>query len=296
MTKKADIGSKRLISLAPEAWVNWVTQRNDLTVEAFLSSEFQWISRENDVLLKVNSPDHGPFLVLTELQLRPDRQIPLRIRAYTALAEERYNLPVYPVLINILPPSANPNIPNAYRSQFLGIEAVQSYRVINLWEVDVALVFREGLSSLLPFVPILRGGNEREVIQQALQELRAEEDLQELEPLLAFFASFVLNLQVVQDILRWDMAILRESPWYQEILNEGLQQGLQQGLEQGQFRLVFRQINRRFGELPARQREIIEGFSESQLDDLLTVLPSLNTLEELATWCASEASQNENPT
>ncbi|MFO8038441.1 MAG: hypothetical protein R6U67_03215, partial [Sodalinema sp.] len=72
MAKKADIGSKRLISLAPEAWVTWVTQQPDLTVTEFLTSDFQWISRENDVLIKVRSPDQGEFLVLNELQLRYD--------------------------------------------------------------------------------------------------------------------------------------------------------------------------------------------------------------------------------
>lgn len=29
------------------------------------------------------------------------------------------------------------------------------------------------------------------------------------------------------------MAVLRESPWYQEILEKGLQQGIQQAVEQG---------------------------------------------------------------
>ena len=65
------------------------------------------------------------------------------------------------------------------------------------------------------------------MIQQALQELRADEDLRDLEPLLSFFASFVLKLPVVQPIMRWDMAVFRESPWYQEIWKEGLQQGRQ---------------------------------------------------------------------
>jgi predicted transposase YdaD len=47
MDKKADIGSKRLISLSLNNWVQWVTQRQDIVVREFLSSEFQWISREN---------------------------------------------------------------------------------------------------------------------------------------------------------------------------------------------------------------------------------------------------------
>jgi hypothetical protein len=42
--------------------------------------------------------------------------MPRRIRAYTALAEEKYQCWVYPVLINILQPSKNTLIPNCYES------------------------------------------------------------------------------------------------------------------------------------------------------------------------------------
>ena len=37
-----------------------------------------------------------------------------------------------------------------------------------------------------------------------------------------FFATFVLESKLVQQIMRWDMAVLRESPCYQEIVNEGI--------------------------------------------------------------------------
>ena len=116
MTKKADIGGKRLISLAPDTWVKWITQTSDIYIKEFLSSEFQWISRENDVLLKVSNDQQQDFLILNELQLRYKLEMPLRIRAYTALAEEKYQLPVYPVLINILPNSKIEKINNFYQS------------------------------------------------------------------------------------------------------------------------------------------------------------------------------------
>jgi hypothetical protein len=35
--KKADIGGKRLISLAPEQWVRWLTNNPDLTVKEIIS-------------------------------------------------------------------------------------------------------------------------------------------------------------------------------------------------------------------------------------------------------------------
>ena len=68
MPQTADIGAKRLISAAPEAWVRWVTQQPDVVVRDIVTSEFQWISRESDVLVRVSSPQYGDFLILNELQ------------------------------------------------------------------------------------------------------------------------------------------------------------------------------------------------------------------------------------
>jgi predicted transposase YdaD len=128
---RSPLGSKKLISLAPNNWVRWITQDQDIEVQEFLSSEFQWIGRDNDV---------------------------------------HFN-----------------------------------------------------------------------ILSNALVELRKNEQLEELEPLLSFFASFVLEIPIVQKIMRWNMTVLRESPWSQTILQEGLakgeQQGIQQGIQRGEFEL-----------------------------------------------------------
>lgn len=274
MPKAADIGGKRLISLAPDAWVKWVTQSPDVLAREILASEFQWISRESDVVVKAYHPQIGDFLVLNELQLRYNTRLPRRMRAYAALAEERYNLPVYPVLINILPPPETMEIVSNYESQVLGLQARQDYRVINLWEVDAQIVFQEPLPSLLPFVPVLKGGDEVAVVQQAVQALRADEQLNELEPLLAFFASFVLSSPLVQQIMRWDMAVLRESPWYQQILNEGRREELLSGIELG--------LELKFG---AEGLQLMPEISQiTDLDVLRTIregLRTMNSLEEI---------------
>ncbi len=70
MAKPADVSTKKLISLAPDNWVKWVTDIPDVRAIAIVNSEFQWISRESDVLIRVASPQEGEFLVLNELQLR----------------------------------------------------------------------------------------------------------------------------------------------------------------------------------------------------------------------------------
>ncbi|AVH65626.1 hypothetical protein CDG77_23405 [Nostoc sp. 'Peltigera membranacea cyanobiont' 213] len=272
MGKAADIGSKRLINLAPDAWLQWVTQRPEVVAKEILGSEFHWISRETDVLVKAYSATHGDFLVLNELQLRYTTQIPLRMRAYAALAQERYRLPTYPVLVNILPPPPTLTIVNSYEQEFLGLRAIQDYRVINLWEIDAEIVFQQPLPSLLPFVPILRGGGEVSVVQRALQALRADAQLNELESLLAFFASFVLDTPLVQQIMRWDMAVLRESPWYHEIEQKGIQEGAR--------RQLIRVLEQRFGEISHEVEVRLEGKNVEQLEILMDSAIAVNSLDE----------------
>jgi predicted transposase YdaD len=271
MAKPADVSTKRLISLAPDNWVRWVTEIPDIVAEEIIDSQFQWISRESDVLISVESQQYGKFLVLNELQLRYQTRMPRRMRAYAALAEEKYNLPTYPVLINILQTS-DTEIPTSFTSNIAGLRAIQDYRVINLWEVDVNIAFQQPLPSLLPFVPILKGGENESTIREALQILRADARLNQLETVLAFFATFVLESALVQEIMRWDMSVLRESPWYQEILREGQARG------------------EALGEALGRREELLSGI-ELALEikfgnpglELMPVLREINDLQQLKT-------------
>jgi predicted transposase YdaD len=233
MAKPADLSAKSLINLAPENWAKWVTEFSDISVSDVFSSEFQWISRQGDVLIRAFSPRYGEFLIANEVQLRYNKYVPRRVRCYTGLAEEKYKLPVYPVLINILPSKDNPAeiIPTTYDSTFAGLRAIQDYRVINLWEVDMNIAFTQDLISLIPFVPILKGGDDEGAIRQALNIIRQDGDLAQLETVLDFFANFVLKSNVVAEIMRWDMAVLRESPWYQEIYSDGKIEGKIEAIE-----------------------------------------------------------------
>ncbi|MEB3338023.1 MAG: DUF4351 domain-containing protein, partial [Leptolyngbyaceae bacterium] len=120
--------------------------------------------------------------------------------------------------------------------------------------------------------------------------LRADEQLNQLEPLLSFFASFVLDMALVQQILRWDMVVLRESPWYEEILQQGLQQGQEQGLQQGAQRQVVRVLHRRFGQLPPEVTTALQGKNLEQLEALMDVAIAVTSLQEFTQHLFSSAS------
>nr|WP_199329766.1 DUF4351 domain-containing protein [Leptolyngbya sp. FACHB-1624] len=279
--------------MAPTAWVQWVTQQPDVIAQEILGSDFQWVSRENDVLVKAYSPTQGEFLILNELQLRYNDKLPVRMRAYAALAEEKYSLPTYPVLINILPPASTVTILDRYEANFMGLQSRQDYQVINLWEVEAAIVFEQSLNALLPFVPVLKNGGETTVVQRALNQLRGDQQLVELESLLAFFASFVLGSEVVRQIMRWDMAVLRESPWYQEILREGERLGEQRGKQEGRQEegrsLILKQLARRVGALSPETTAQVEALSIEQLEELGEALLDFTQIEELTAWLDQNA-------
>jgi predicted transposase YdaD len=190
------------------------------------------------------------------------------MNAYAALAEERYDLPVYPVLVNILPPPRGVEVVDRFESTLLGLMARRDYRILNLWEIDAVDVLRQPLPPLLPFVPVLRGGGNEAIVRRALTALRAEEQLSELEPLLAFFATFVLDSRLVQQMMRWDMIVLEESPWYQEIVARESRS------------ILTRQFTLRFGPPSPELIAKLEMLTRDQIEALLEAVVTAPTLAD----------------
>ena len=290
----ADASSKWIIGESPEAWARWVLNEPDVIVEEQLSTEFQLIRRLTDTLLRVKD-SQGEFLLLTELQLYADKNMPRRMRAYAALAEEKYSLPVYPVVFYLLPPAGSKNLPNAYSGQFRGIRAHQDFRVIKAWELEAQQIISQGNMALLPFIPLMKGAD-KSVIRQSAKLLKTQSASEELETVLAFFAGFVMDERTVKKMLQWDMPVIRESPLYKAILEEGwqegvekgklegLQQGLQQGQIQGQREATLNVLRIRLGLNSEEQHKIakkLEALSSTEaMEDLLTAAVKANTLAD----------------
>jgi predicted transposase YdaD len=296
MTKTSDITSKSLISLLPNDWVRWATNVEDADNCEVLNTEFQLISRNTDALVLVNNSSVGKFLTLFEIQTRYSLEMPERMTAYAAFARERYRLPVVPVLVNILP--YGKEISNKYESEFLGIRALQDYRVINLWEVNAEDILTKNLSALIPFIPTMKGGKDVKLLQKAQMQLELDEDLQgstklgDLEVALRIFAKLVLG-DKANDILRWTMIdLIKESPYYQELIEQGLsegrQQGLRQGLQQGQkdesAKLVTRQLTKRFGDIGEPIETRLRQLSLEQTEDLAVSIFDFNNLDDVQSW------------
>ena len=155
----------------------------------------------------------------------------------------------YPVVLHLLPPGKAKGPVDCYHETFKGLVAHQDYRVVNAWEIEATEVLEREVLALIPYVPLMKGAGEAE-IRDSARLLRQRGMGEEMEVVLALFASFVMEPDQIQwnmqrgsraRIMRWNMSVLKESPWYQEILQEGQQlgwlKGIQKGLEEGRWEL-----------------------------------------------------------
>jgi len=216
---KVDLSSKSIIHFYNHVWLEWLLKQS-LTVEAELSSDFQFIGRASDSLLQVSNPQDGPFLALTELEFSPKPRTPTRLFAYAALAQDKYNLPVFVTVIYFRPPPADTAIESAFHREFRGQQAHQDFQVIRLWELDAQQILALQNPALLPFVPLMKGGNTGPVLQECAERLRTQPNAEELEAILSMFASYVMESPLINQILRSNamIEILRESPFFKEVL------------------------------------------------------------------------------
>ena len=225
---KPDTSSKKVINIYNQAWAEWVLHPHQVTVEAELSGEFQFIARAADSLLQVHNPEER-FLVLTELQFKYDPTMPARLAAYAALARHKYEQSIYVTVVYFIPPPAGASLVDVFHQEFMGQAAHQDFQSILLWEVEAEQVVAYDNPALLPFVPLMAGGDTEQMVRRCAARIRQEPQAAELETILAMFAGYVLEPAVIKQILRWEMAVMQESPIIQELRAEWLAEGRAEG-------------------------------------------------------------------
>jgi predicted transposase YdaD len=72
------------------------------------------------------------------------------------------------------------------------------------------------------------------------------------------------------------MTVLRESPWYQEIQQDGEQTG--------EARLILRQLTRRIGDVAPALRSQVQSLSLAQIEALGEALLDFSNPSDLSNW------------
>ena len=264
---KYDTGSKKVVNIYSQAWAEWVLQQRRIQVEAELSGDFQFVARANDSLLKVREGNKH-FLALTELQFLFDKKMPERLAAYKLLARQKYNLDVFATVVYFLSPTKEAVIKTAYHNEFMGQLTHVDFNVIKLWELEASQVLNYNNPMLLPFAPLMQGGDKESVVRKCAERIRreAKDDAAELETVLAVFASYVLDVETVKQIVRWKMPIIRESPIIQELQTEWFEKGIERGLEKGIERGIEQGLEQ------GLERGLVKGERNTRIESIAQIL------------------------
>jgi predicted transposase YdaD len=77
---------------------------------------------------------------------------------------------------------------------------------------------------------------------------------------------------------------LRQTRFYQEVIQEGIQQGITQGIQQEASSLTLRQLQRKVGEVPMVLQSQIRSLPVEQLEELGEALLDFGSLRDLTAW------------
>ncbi len=184
--------------------------------------------------------------------------MPERLMAYAALAREKYDMPVFVTVVYFRPHPVDKKVATCFHEEFMGQTAHQDFKVIALWELEAKKALAFNNPAMLPFVPLMQGGNTVEMLQTCAERIRQEEHADELEMFLGLLASYVLNRKLVQQILRCNMEFVENSPLFQDILAQ-LTEKIRQKMTE-EVRQEVREESRQ-GMLNALQQLLASRFS-----------------------------------
>jgi hypothetical protein len=200
----------------------------------------------------------------------------------------RMGRPVYSVLVYLTPENDLARSPYVQEIPGTGMGHHFSFLVIKLWEVEREVLKRSGFEVLLPLLPLTKGGDTPQVVEEMASELAAR-DRSDLLELGLFCAGLVLKKKIDKQWLRErfsNMQSIIEDSWlYQEVIDKGRQQAFQQA--------AISVLKTRFPELEQFATAIIETVNDPQRLQMLivelTIAPSQERAKELLLALTSDA-------
>jgi predicted transposase YdaD len=204
------------------------------------------------------------------MKLKDGREKPMKRRMweYNCAMDIRMGRPVYSVLVYLTPQANLAESPYVQEIPGTGMGHRFSFLVIKLWEVEKEVLKNSGFEVLLPLLPLTKGGNTPQAVEEMASELAAR-DRTDLLELGLFCAGLVLKNEIDKQWFRErfrDMQSIIEDSWvYQEVIDKGLQQGRQQAFQQATISV----LKARFPELEPLATAIIETVNDAQRLQLL---------------------------
>ena len=282
--KPYDATTKFLVEGFPADWLAFAgfgpLGRVDV-IDANLST----ITAEADKVLRVDGPE--PWLAHVELQTSHEASLPRRLLRYNTLLDDRHDLPTRSVVVLLRPQADGDDLSGIYRRSLPGGADYLEFRydVIRAWLQPVESVLLGGLGTL-PMAPVceLAGMEPAEVIRRMQERIDREprEDAGLFWSATGILMGLRYRREEIRELLR-GVRGMKESSFYQMILEEGEVKGEARGVAKGKVaeaRRILLILGRdRWGEPDAVWVEMIES-----LDDLERVESLIKQLHRVSSW------------
>ncbi|TVQ51597.1 MAG: Rpn family recombination-promoting nuclease/putative transposase [Spirulina sp. DLM2.Bin59] len=191
-----------------------------------------------------------------EFQTQPDPTMPRRMADYFLRIQKKFPQKRVKQVVLYLRTSQSPLV---YETQFQCQGMTHRFEVVRLWEQPQSLFW--DVPGLLPLAILSQAAEDNAVgvlqqIKRRIPEIVTDEGMQRnLEATTAVFAGLKLEADVIQQVIR--NRAMRESTFYQLMLQEARQEARQEVLQEG------------------RQVGLQEGRQEGRLSLLRTIVPIL---------------------
>ncbi|HEV8484203.1 MAG TPA: hypothetical protein VGV87_11720 [Blastocatellia bacterium] len=257
-------------------------------------AEIEVLPREIDVsTLLPDQPyrvviGRDPWIVHVEAQTAYDSRIPKRMAEYGARLWMKHQLPVRSYVLMLTRRGLPKDPPEEAQIDAGCIQISVRYELVLVWQIDAQEMLSLNRESLLPFVPLMRGGQaEIEAGAARLGGIADERKQRELSLHFLVVGGLRYNREDLLDLIGRKGMIpldqLKESSFYQFIVEEGLEEGRKKGLEEG------RQEGREEGLKEGRNEGLKEGLKEGRAQGVAETLnklvakrfPNLNVTAEI---------------
>ncbi|AGL03678.1 Rpn family recombination-promoting nuclease/putative transposase [Desulfoscipio gibsoniae] len=231
-----------------------------------LEKEAVATQRTLDILLKVTESGYE-YVLLIEIQTRPDKTMPLRLLEYTAMHHRTHKKPVYPVLINL---TGQGYREECYTYECLDITVINfNYRQFNLSEMNGREFIHAAPVGLLPLVPLMRHSDPPQEVLEACskrfeREVSSDQDRANLFLGLAVISSLKLSKEIILKVI--EVSKMENSPLFDGIREEWEDKGKVKGI----IFAILKTLEKKIGKKP-------DKFFESRLG----AIDNEDTIEKL---------------
>lgn len=282
--KPWDDSLRKLVRANPQAFVSWILGEAEFIGE--LPEKLKTWNLEVDALLRTSVKGHQMLLHI-EFQTYNDLEMAERLLRYNVLLRSEYKLPVVSCVIYLLRDGAVPLSQLIWNAP-IGRDVIhfffESIELGKLSPDDLLTMEQPGLLSLLP---LTKGGTKKEVTEHMFASLKASEQI-DLLAIGSTLASLVFSREHSPDLewlhrrLREMHDVLRESPYYQEILQEGRQEGIQEGRLEGQRETLLAIVQARFPKMVRLTTKLVTAINDpTSLQDVTVKISMAQTTEEV---------------